>query len=114
MFGFGEASLWAKAKVMKFDPTRVNAIFEKLGDPNFQGPGGEERVADFVAGEFERMGLSVLRRQVHGSRFPQRAAPLVGWLGYGALITVAFTTVLRDSPVEALVAIFLLGFAGRW
>ena len=80
---------------MKFDAARASAIFEKLGDPAFTGPDGEGHVADFVAGELERMGWQVERREVEGSRFPQRAGPWIGWLGYGALITVGYVVMLR-------------------
>ena len=80
---------------MKFDAARASAIFEKLGDPAFAGPDGEGRIADFVAAEFERMGWKVERREVEGSRFPQRAGPWIGWLGYGVLITVGFFVFAR-------------------
>ena len=73
---------------MKFDAARASAIFEKLGDPAFAGATGEDRIADFVANEFQRMGWNVGRREVEGSRFPQRVGPWIGWLGYGALVTV--------------------------
>ena len=82
---------------MKFDAARANAIFEKLGDPAFTGPNSEGRIADFVAGELERMGWNVERREVEGSRFPQRAGPWIGWLGYGALITFGLLMMLRNG-----------------
>jgi hypothetical protein len=106
--------LLANAIPMKFDPARATAIFEKLGEPGFQGPAGEERVADCVAGEFERMGLSVERREVHGSRFPQRAGPWIWWLGYGILISTLFATLLLDKPIPGIIAFLLLAARGMW
>ena len=99
---------------MKFDAGRASAIFEKLGDPAFAGPDGEARVAIFVAGELERMGYQVTRREVAGSRFPQRAAPWIGWLGYGALITAVYVMLQRNDLVSAILACLLLLLGARW
>ena len=99
---------------MKFDAARANAIFEKLGDPAFTGPNNEGHVADFVAGEFERIGWQVERREVEGSRFPQRAGPWIGWLGYGALITVGYVLMLGNGRVSVVLAFLSFAVAWRW
>jgi hypothetical protein len=99
---------------MTFDRAKTTATFEKLDDRAFSEIDGEARVADLVAFELEGMGYHVERREVRGSRFPQRAAPLVNWLGYGALNSVACAMLLRNNPVEAIVACLLLLLAMRW
>ena len=99
---------------MKFDAARASAIFEKLGDPAFTGPNGEDRIADFVAGELERMGWKVERRKWQGSRVPQRVGPWIGWLGYGALITVSFCVILEGNLLLqslAILATFFLRYS---
>ena len=60
---------------MKFDAARVTGMIEKLAAPQYQGQDGEATVADFVAQQFTEIGLAVERREVVGSRFPQRVAP---------------------------------------
>jgi hypothetical protein len=99
---------------MKFEATRAKAIFEKLGDPAFAGPEGEVRIAEFVAGEFERMGWKVERREVEGSRFPQRVGPWIGWLGYGALVTVTFCMILSGNARAQFLAILIILGTVRW
>jgi hypothetical protein len=81
---------------MKFETARASAIFEKLADPAFTGPHSEGRIAEFVAGELEKMGWKVERREVEGSRFPQRVGPWIGWLGYGAFITAGYVLLLGN------------------
>jgi hypothetical protein len=99
---------------MKFDAARANAIFEKLGDPAFKGPESEGRIADYVAGELERTGWNVERREVEGSRFPQRAGPWIGWLGYGALITIGYLLSLRNGLLSVFLALLLFLLTFRW
>jgi hypothetical protein len=99
---------------MKFDAARATAIFEKLGEPAFTGPNNEGHVADFVAGEFERIGWRVERREVEGSRFPQRAGPWIGWLGYGALITVGYVLSLGKGRLSVVLAFLSFAVAWRW
>jgi hypothetical protein len=99
---------------MKFDAVRACATFEKLGDPDFAGSDSERLIADFVACELERIGWRVARREVQGSRFPQRAGPWIGWLGYGALNSVCFGVILIGNLLAQLLALLAL-FAGfRW
>jgi hypothetical protein len=83
---------------MKFDADRVTRMIEKLEDSQFEGQEGEANVADFIADQFTEMGLTVERREVSGSRFPQRVAPWVGWLVYGALITASYATLVQNRP----------------
>ncbi len=99
---------------MKYDAARTSAIFQKLGDSDFAGPNGEGRIADFVAGEFERMGWRVERREVEGSRFPQRVGPWLAWLGYGVLITVSFCMIVSGNLRSQLLAILMIFLAIRW
>ncbi len=99
---------------MKFDAARASATFEKLGDPDFAGPTGEGRIADFVAGEFERMGWKVERREVEGSRSPQRVGPWIAWIGYGVLITVSFCMIVSGNFRSQLLAILMIFLAIRW
>jgi hypothetical protein len=99
---------------MKFDSTRAYAIFDKLSDPAFMGQDSEGRIADYVAGEIERMGLKVERREVEGSRFPQRAGPWIGWLGYGGLITIGYILLLRNGLVSVALAFFLFLLTACW
>ena len=108
----GATVLHGIATLMKFDPARAIATFEKLDDPAFAGPGGEDRIADFAAGEFQRMGWKVERRLVEGSRFPQLVGPWIGWLGYGALVTIGYWVILGGNPrlqFLAVISIFFLG-----
>jgi hypothetical protein len=99
---------------MKFDAARATGIFEKLGDPLFAGRNGEAQVADFVAEQFDRMGWMVQRHEVQGPRFLERAAPLVGWLGYGALVTAAYLILFGKNARIGFVAVFLLLPAQLW
>jgi uncharacterized protein YbbC (DUF1343 family) len=100
---------------MRFEATRASAIFEKLDDPAFAGPNGERRIADFVAGEFERMGWKVARCEVEGSRFPQVVGPWILWIGYGALITVGFCVILGGRPLPQIFAVLTTFFVGlKW
>ena len=94
---------------MRFDPTKALEAFRELSDPRFAGPDGESQVADFVADRFATMGLTVDRRQVVGSAFPQRIAPWVGWLGYGLLVTAAYG-LFRMESVGAAALAFVIGF----
>ena len=41
-------------------------------------------------GELQRMGWTVERTEVQGSRFPQQAATWIGWLLYGSFMTAAY------------------------
>jgi uncharacterized protein YbbC (DUF1343 family) len=100
---------------MKFDAARASAIFEKLDDPAFSGPEGQRRIADFVADEFRRMGWNVTRREVEGSRFPQRVGPWIMWIGYGAFITIGFCVILVRNPIVQILAILTTFFVGvKW
>jgi hypothetical protein len=99
---------------MKFDAARANAIFEKLGDPVFTAPQSDGRVADYVAHELEGMGWNVERREVEGSRFPQRAGPWIGWLGYGALITTGYLLSLRNGLLSVALALVLFFLTFQW
>ncbi len=92
---------------MKFDAARVTGMIEKLAAPQYQGQDGEATVADFVAQQFTEIGLAVERREVVGSRFPQRVAPWVGWLVYGALITASYLMLFSNHPLFMGVAIVL-------
>jgi hypothetical protein len=97
---------------MKFDAARAIAIFEKLDDPAFAGPDGEHHVADFVAGEFQRMGWNVARHEVEGSRFPQLVGPWILWIGYGALSTIGFCMILGRNPLLQILAVLTTFFLG--
>jgi hypothetical protein len=99
---------------MKFDAARASATFQRLGDPAFRGPDSEARIADYVAGEFERMGWRVERRDVRGSRFPQRAAPWVGWLGYGIFITIGYFALIVAGQLSLIVLLLLLFVQIPW
>jgi len=99
---------------MKFDATRALVIVEELRDSRFAGAAGEARVADFVEEQFEKLGFTVERREVEGSRFPQRFAPWLGWLGYGALITTSYVMLLRMNPLFWFMQMFLLLLAHGW
>ncbi len=100
---------------MKFDAARAIANFEKLDDPAFAGPDGEHQIADFVAGEFQRMGWKVARREVEGSRFPQLVGPWILWIGYGALITIGFCVILGRNPLLQILAVLTTFFVGvKW
>ena len=49
---------------------------------------------------------------MEGSRFPQRVGPWIGWLGYGALVTIGYWVILGGNPrlqFLAVIAIFFLG-----
>ena len=94
---------------MKFDASRAESLFRELGDPRYAGPDGEHQAADFVATQFEKSGLAVERREVSGSRFPQRAAPWVGWLGYGFLVTSVYVLALQPS-VPSLILSFIVSY----
>ena len=100
--------------LMKFDAARARAIFEKLGDPAFAGATGEDRIADFAANEFQQMGWNVGRREVEGSRFPQRVGPWIGWLGYGAFVTVCFCMILSGNGRLQISALLMVFVAIRW
>jgi len=58
------------------------------------------------------MGLDVVRRDVIGSRFPQRVAPWIGWLSFGAALTAVYAFILPDSLASTILALALatLGF----
>jgi hypothetical protein len=99
---------------MKFDAARANAIFEKLGDPTFTAPHSEGRVGDYVASELEGRGWIVERREVEGSRFPQRAAPWIGWLGYGTLISFSYLLMMLRSPLPFVLSFVSFAFAFAW
>jgi hypothetical protein len=97
----------------KFDPARAESLFHELGDPRYAGPDGEARVADLVARRFAEMGLDVERREVTGSRFPQRAAPWVGWLGCGLSLTVA-CLLIRWGTIPSLLLAVLFAASSVW
>jgi hypothetical protein len=99
---------------MRFDASRAAALFHELRKPQFGGPDGEARVADFVANQFERLGLDVERSEVAGSRFPQRLAPWIGWLGYGALMTSPCLLVLRGRLLASMLAFVIVCLAWHW
>jgi hypothetical protein len=103
-----------KTMPMKFDAARASAVFEKLEDPAFSGPDSEGRIADFIAGELEKAGWKVERREVTGSRFPQRVGPWIGWLGYGALTTVGYLLMLGNDPLSIFVVLLLFLLTTRW
>jgi hypothetical protein len=93
---------------MKFDAARVTGIIEKLGDLQYDGQEGEANVADFVAQQFTEMGMAVERREVVGSRFPQRVAAWLGWLVYGALITASYVLLWKNRLSISLAIVLLL------
>jgi hypothetical protein len=99
---------------MKFDASRVESSFRELGDPQYAGPDGEPKVADFVAGQFEKMGLMVDQREAAGSRFPQRAAPWVGWPGYGALLTMVYGLLLVPGVLSTILGFGIASFSFLW
>jgi hypothetical protein len=99
---------------MKFDASRAESVFRELGDPRYAGPDGERQAADFVASRFKSSGLSVERREVSGSRFLQRAAPWVGWLGYGLLVTAVYVLALQRTVLPLLLALVLSCSSVRW
>jgi hypothetical protein len=99
---------------MRFDAAKAVETFQELGDPRFKGPDGETWVADFVAEHFARMGLTVERREVVGSRLPQRVAPWIGWIGYGGLITVEYALLLSNSLIPSLLAVAVSAWSVRW
>jgi hypothetical protein len=99
---------------MKFDASRVESRLRELGDPRYAGADGEANVADFVAGQLAAMGLEVDRREVTGSRFPQRAAPWVGWLGYGFLITTVYALALSGNGWLMVLGWWLSCHAPAW
>jgi hypothetical protein len=102
------------APSMRFDSAKALETFRELGDPRFSGPNGEEHVADLVAERFEKMGLTVERREAVGSRLPQRVGPWVGWLSYGSLLTAAYLLLLQTSVLTSLLAFVLLYLSFRW
>jgi len=99
---------------MKFDAARALRTVEELGDPSFAGADWEARVADFVAQKFSEMGMQVEQREVEGSPIPQKLAPWLGWLGYGALITAGYVLLLRPNPRLPLVEACALALAQGW
>ena len=100
--------------LMKFDAARAKRIVEELGDPRFAGPAGEIRVADYVEEQFEKLGFTIERHEVEGSRVPGRVAPWLGWLGYGGLITAAHAMLLQPKPGFGVLAIFMVMLAHTW
>src|SRR5262249_52840308 len=64
------------------------------------------------AERFAGMGLQVERRDALGSPFPQRAAPWIGWLGYGFSVTSAYGLMWLKPIAASLIAVLplLLGF----
>jgi hypothetical protein len=99
---------------MKFEASRAESLFQELGDPRYSGPHGEAKVADLVADRFATMGLEVERRDVSGSRFPQRAAPWVGWLGCGAVLTGVYGLILPDRLASTTLALALAALGFYW
>jgi hypothetical protein len=99
---------------MKFEASRIKLLLRDLDDPRFSGPDGEANVAEFVEDQFAGMGLEVERREVTGSRFPQRLAPWVGWLGYGLLITSVFGLSLTGNIWLQIFAWYLSAVSARW
>jgi hypothetical protein len=99
---------------MKFDAARVSELIEKLAEPQYQGQEGEAKVADFVAEQFTQMGMMVERREVVGSRFPQRVAPWVGWLGYATLITASYVMLVSNHRLYTDAALLLLMVGWVW
>lgn len=99
---------------MRFDAAKALETFQQLGDPRFARPDCETRVADFVADQFARMGLQVERREVVGSRFPQRVAPWIGWIVYGVLVTAEYIILLSDSLLPLLLALVLSAWIMWW
>jgi hypothetical protein len=112
--GSVDDAFFGNAMQMKFDPSRAMRIVQELGDPRFAGPDWEARVADFVARKFSEMGMQVERREVEGSRFPQRFAPWFGWLGYGAIITAAYEMLWQQSKLSVVLAIPVLFVSFRF
>ncbi len=100
---------------MKFDAARASHVFETLGDSAFAGPSSEDRIADFLVGEFRQMGWTVERSEVQGSRFPQQAATWLAWLVYGSFMTAAYVAMFvsrrRAIPVEGMLT---LGLGHVW
>jgi hypothetical protein len=99
---------------MKFDVERAEANFRELGDARFAGPDGEAQVVDFLAGRFESSGYRVERREAIGSRFPQRVALWLGWLGFGAVLTVDFGLIRRPGITSAILAWIVAGVGFSW
>jgi hypothetical protein len=99
---------------MKFDAARVTGLINKLCEPPYQGWDGESNVAAFVAEQFQQMGMAVERRDVAGSRFPQRVAPWVGWLVYGTLVTTSYLMLIRIDRIFEGLAIALIFVGYSW
>jgi hypothetical protein len=99
---------------MKFDTMRAKSLLHELNDPRYAGTEGEMRVADFIAGQFEGMGLTVERRAVSGSRFPQRVAPWLGWLGYGALQAAVLALILAGNIPLGILAVLTSRVSRYW
>jgi hypothetical protein len=99
---------------MRFDAARALGTFQELGDPRFAGPDAWAQLADFVAERFAKSGYHVVRREVVGSRFPQRAAPWIGWAGYGALLTASFLLVRLDTILPSFLALMLSWLIMPW
>ena len=68
----------------------------------------KDHIAEYIAGELKQIGWNVERREVEGSRFPQRVGPWVGWLGYGALVTFGYILLLRRWPLLFLASFPML------
>ena len=99
---------------MKFEPARASQIFEALGQPAFAESEGERRAADFVSVEFERIGLTVDRREVQGSRFPQQYSAWIGWLGAGLFPALGCVFLLSGHPLGLLVFVVWLFPSLAW
>ncbi len=99
---------------MKFDATRAESLSRELDDPQFVGPDGEMRIADYLAGQLAKMGLDLERRDVAGSRFPQRVGPWVGWLGYGVMVTSMFGLIVQDNLFLVMGGLVLSFCSQRW
>jgi hypothetical protein len=99
---------------MKFDASRVESLLRELLDPRYVGPDGEAQLAEFIAGQFAKLGLEVERREVRGSGFPRRAAPWVGWLGYGTLITSVYGLALLGDGFFAVLVWLLSLYCAPW
>jgi hypothetical protein len=99
---------------MKFDASRAESFFRELGDVPYAGPDGEAKAAEFVGRQFETSGLTVERREVSGSRFPQRVAPWVGWPGYGLLVTSVYVLGLQRTFLPVIVGFVLSIACTHW
>lgn len=92
---------------MKFDTARAHEWIEAFDFPRAAGSDGERRAAAVVAAGLARAGLEVELRSVHGSRWPSRVGPWLGWVGVGLWATALAIAARRGAtwPIRLSIAI---------